>query len=154
MIWRRRYAMLGNELLRPTDRRGFVRELFWAIGRDLMPLVVLHLVLAGVVVALVVPWGLPPWFIPVALSYCLFHGLVIYVTTIVLLSVRSELTCSILLGLGFIAMFIASQQVPAAILNPESWHPGWAMAMFTAGSILAAACVLGLKHYWVDLELA
>ncbi|MDB5338960.1 MAG: hypothetical protein JWN70_4579 [Planctomycetaceae bacterium] len=153
-VWRGRYSTLGYESLRPASRREFVRQLFRAVGRDLVPPVVLHLLLTGVLVGTLAAGGLPPLFIPVALCYCLFHGLAIYAGILLMMAVRGEMQFGLLMVVTFMMMYFAANQVTSVLSAPENWQPVWAIVLFIAGSVLAALSILGLKQYWEDLELA
>lgn len=153
-VWRARRFMLGYESLRPVSRQGFVRQLFLAVGRDLLPLVILHLLLAGTLVGMIAGRGISALVILVVLCYCLFHGLVIYASILLIMSVRGELKFGMLLGLMFVIIFFAATQVSLAMSTQEHWSPVWSIVVLSAGCVLAILSLLGLKHYWEDLELA
>ncbi len=153
-VWRARRVMLGFESLRPVSRQGFVRQLFLAVGRDLLPVVILHSLLAGALVGMIAGRGLSPLVIPVVLCYCLFRGLVIYASILLIMSVRGELKFGMLLGLMFVIIFLAAIQVTLAMSTHENWSPIWSIVVLSVGCVLAALSLLGLKHYWEDRELA
>lgn len=153
LFWRKG-PMLGLDLLRPVSRKQFVQNLFQAVARDLLPLLICHLF-----VMLCLPWildvhRLPNFFTITTLSYCFFRALAFYATFLFVLAQRRVwLMIAVLAGVWwFVSM--SGMYLALATFRTEAWAPAIAIPAYLGGCVAMLLCLVWLKRYWQRVELA
>ncbi len=153
--WRSRRPMLGYELLRPNSRAGYVSQLFVAIWRDLLPLLMVHPVALGMTVWILGDAQSPLHLLPLAIAYCVFRGLAIYVANLYLLTIRRNWAAILLMQAAWALVAGAGLYVlgMGTLWESSQLVVVWGMWGFAAGIAILACSLVWLKRYWQRIEL-
>ena len=153
--WRKRRPMLSYELLRPNSREGFVRQLFGAVWRDLLPLLIVHPVALGIM-AWIFGELQPPWrFLPLAIGYLVFRSLAIYAANLYLLTIRRDWVAILVLQIAW--AIVAGAGLYLLGLGTFWQSPQlsvWGIGFYTTGSAMMVFFLVWLKGYWQRIEFA
>ncbi|MES2788027.1 MAG: hypothetical protein V4719_00290 [Planctomycetota bacterium] len=154
IVWRRRRSLLGYELLRPSNRQDFVRQLFAAMARDQRPFLVLHLLWIVVIWQMSTITHLPPWMIPGIICFCVFRGLSIYAYALLVLAVKPIWIVIVCLPIVWSLLSFSSAYLALGCTRPENWSPTIAIPLFLTGIAFALLGLVWIRRYWERLELA
>jgi hypothetical protein len=154
IVWRRRRPLLGYELLRPSNRQDFVRQLFAAMFRDQQPFLVLHLLWIIAIWQMSTITHLPPWIIPSIICFYVFRGISIYAYALFALAVKPIWIVIVCLSIVWSLLSLSSAYLALGCTRPERWFPAIAIPLFLTGIASALLGLVWIRRYWERLELA